>query len=171
MIPPLSTALRLIRLAKFLLALTPEQWNYATWVENTSGGCGTTCCAAGWLPSVDPKNWCWLENPGDDRYLAWPRDFPELLSYPPSMIIDALKGYFEGVSTGDIRTVFVDLHGRLDDGDYSCVEDVKRHHVAWALGLLAQGEPIPIREPPTIKAAREAIERAEEGLMQAALRD
>jgi hypothetical protein len=59
-------AQRMINLAKVLLALRPEEFDFSQWVTEWEGGtkkeplCGTVCCAAGYLPVADPKNWKWV---------------------------------------------------------------------------------------------------------------
>lgn len=61
---------RLSCLAEFLKTLHPSKFNIASWVtgENPElmaeeptqeGECGTTACAAGWLPLLYPKHWGW----------------------------------------------------------------------------------------------------------------
>src|SRR4029077_18479345 len=68
-LPPL-TLMRFKKLVAMLVSLTEKQWTYATFVESWAGGCGTVCCAAGWLPSVDPHNWVWVRNAPEGQYLS-----------------------------------------------------------------------------------------------------
>lgn len=51
---------RLLKLAKFLRKLPREKFDYSVLVKQTENGCGTVCCAVGWMPAVDPRNWKWV---------------------------------------------------------------------------------------------------------------
>ncbi len=61
---------RLSCLAEFLKTLHPSKFNISSWVTGSNpetmaeeptqaGECGTTACAAGWLPLLYPKSWEW----------------------------------------------------------------------------------------------------------------
>lgn len=52
---------RLTKLANFLEKLEPEKFDYGHFVREHADNCGTVCCAAGWLPKVDPENWEWYK--------------------------------------------------------------------------------------------------------------
>lgn len=55
---------RLRKLASFLDTLPPEKFDLEDWVTEVDPKkrhpCGTVCCAVGWLPVVDKKNWKWV---------------------------------------------------------------------------------------------------------------
>lgn len=52
---------RLQKLHDFLIKLPEKKFDFSSYVTKTDDkGCGTICCAAGWLPRVDPKNWKWV---------------------------------------------------------------------------------------------------------------
>lgn len=56
---------RFKKVIDFLKVLPKEQFNIDSWVSKSEYDiikrktCGTVCCAAGWLPKIDPKNWTW----------------------------------------------------------------------------------------------------------------
>lgn len=54
---------RLLKLANFLSALPRRSFDFSKWVAETEKRngthCGTTCCAVGWMPRVDARNWRW----------------------------------------------------------------------------------------------------------------
>jgi hypothetical protein len=54
---------KLTRWADFLEKLPPEKFNINNWVSKHENGCGTVCCAAGWLPVVFPASCgsAWVE--------------------------------------------------------------------------------------------------------------
>jgi hypothetical protein len=62
---------RLLQLASFLEQLEPTRFTLRTWV-NIPGNVeikstlrtlpeGSKACPIGWLPCVDPENWCWIQ--------------------------------------------------------------------------------------------------------------
>jgi hypothetical protein len=67
--------------------LPKEKFDFADWVRefDEEHQCGTACCAAGWLPRVDPEHWMW----GDSYH-----KIPELISdTDPDVDVD-LQEYF-----------------------------------------------------------------------------
>lgn len=53
---------RLITLREFLKTLKQEQFEYNAIVSKAEGNCGTTCCAIGWMPKIDPENFQWFRH-------------------------------------------------------------------------------------------------------------
>jgi len=55
---------RLQALHDFLVALPERKFHFGSYVneEDEELSCGTVCCAVGWMPNVDPKNWKWRPN-------------------------------------------------------------------------------------------------------------
>jgi len=55
---------RLQKLHDFLIELPEHKFYYGEYVDkcNWDDNCGTVCCAMGWMPEVDPKNWKWGDN-------------------------------------------------------------------------------------------------------------
>lgn len=53
---------RLLKLADFLQTLPPEKFSLFGYVQESIGGCGTVCCAIGWLPKLFPESWRWRED-------------------------------------------------------------------------------------------------------------
>lgn len=108
---------RLRRLADFLDTLPVEKFNFNNFLSVRglppaqalaagSNKCGTTACAIGWLPAIDPENWAW------DDQLIWP-DIWEL-NYKPDPhagLFDAAAQYFE-ITTEESLHLFdpVDSH-------------------------------------------------------------
>lgn len=60
-------AVRLKKLADFLWQLENEKFNFGSWVFKEENGCGTVCCALGWMPKVD-KRWEWVLHLKTIRY-------------------------------------------------------------------------------------------------------
>lgn len=60
---------RLLKLAEFLDTLPEEKFNIRAYVKKAENGCGTVCCAVGWLPQVDPDNWKWKTLPLSQKVL------------------------------------------------------------------------------------------------------
>jgi hypothetical protein len=56
---------RLEKLAQFLDQLPNYKFDFSTVVSSSAGGCGTVCCAIGWLPAVFPDLVRWA--PFDER--------------------------------------------------------------------------------------------------------
>lgn len=63
---------RLHRLSNYLAALSDEQFTTSVWVHTPSPvstkrihklPVGTACCPVGWLPAVEPADWCWTVVP------------------------------------------------------------------------------------------------------------
>ena len=50
---------RWTKLLTFLRQLPRKKFDFDKWVAEKENECGTVCCAAGWLPVIDPKNWKW----------------------------------------------------------------------------------------------------------------
>lgn len=51
---------RLRRLSRFLRHLPRRKFDYGRFVTRTNeDGCGTVCCALGWMPAVDSRHWQW----------------------------------------------------------------------------------------------------------------
>jgi len=52
---------RLQKLHDFLVQLPPKKFAIKEWVTrfNQKNECGTVCCAIGWMPTVDKRNWEW----------------------------------------------------------------------------------------------------------------
>jgi hypothetical protein len=46
---------RLLKLARFLEKLPARKFDFASVVSRARNGCGSVCCAVGWLPAVFPK--------------------------------------------------------------------------------------------------------------------
>lgn len=55
---------RLQKLHDFLRELKTKSFDFGAWINNYDyeKSCGTVCCAIGWLPKIDPKNWKWNED-------------------------------------------------------------------------------------------------------------
>jgi hypothetical protein len=53
---------RLETIAKFLDILPPEKFDIGDFVTESKDGCGTVCCAIGWLPEIFPRNFKWRES-------------------------------------------------------------------------------------------------------------
>lgn len=52
---------RLLRVARFLDKLPEEKFDFSKVVSHRDENCcGTVCCAVGWMPKIDPKNWFWF---------------------------------------------------------------------------------------------------------------
>ena len=50
-------------MADFLDKLPKKKFNFRRVVTQYEDGCGTVCCAIGWLPKVFPRKWGWGINP------------------------------------------------------------------------------------------------------------
>ena len=50
---------RLRKLHDFLMVLPNSKFFFDRWIHKFENNCGTVCCAAGWMPTVDPRNWEW----------------------------------------------------------------------------------------------------------------
>lgn len=68
---------RLQKLAKFLEEHDfndPDAgFDFGTWVkgESSKHPCGTTACAIGWMPVVDPENWKYIKSKKDEDMHHW----------------------------------------------------------------------------------------------------
>jgi len=57
---------RLTKLHDFLRKLPASEFYFGNYVKyHDDLKCGTVCCAIGWLPTVDKKNWKWIIEYGD----------------------------------------------------------------------------------------------------------
>lgn len=61
---------RLRKLAAFLYKLPPEKFYFGNYVLKAENGCGTVCCAIGWLPRVFPEDWHWVRSVYGDPIAA-----------------------------------------------------------------------------------------------------
>lgn len=51
---------RLLKVANFLDQLKESEFDFDSYVAEDDGkGCGTVCCAIGWLPKLFPDSWKW----------------------------------------------------------------------------------------------------------------
>jgi hypothetical protein len=78
--------------------LPSEKFDFSDWVRefDDEHQCGTVCCAAGWLPRVDPEHWMWRDSRGR---------IPELISDPnPDVDVD-LQEYF-GIDAELVEKLF-----------------------------------------------------------------
>ena len=78
---PEPGASRLGRLSEYLKTLPVSAWDFARTVTqlDPNDGCGTICCAIGWLPMLWPEHWSWIRPIGAEpdeiriRYATNPR--------------------------------------------------------------------------------------------------
>jgi hypothetical protein len=101
---------RLHKLAAFLDTLDNKDFDYSTYVSELDDGCGTVCCAVGWLPKLFPEDWRWtgkrltpqaVELRG--RYYAYPSD--------------AASEFFD-IPQEDGEALFVDAAKYMQDANY-----------------------------------------------------
>lgn len=95
---------RLLKLAEFLDALPRSKFDIESLVREERGGCGTVCCAIGWMPKVDPKNWEWKKTEDAWRPVAGPL-FPTLRGHSSRTWMFSTSTYF-GISYEDVDYLF-----------------------------------------------------------------
>jgi hypothetical protein len=164
---PQLTVDRMGALAYKLLELLPHQFDYHTFVSQDDGACGTTCCAAGWLPAVDPARWSWRWI-ADDSVMVPKLRAPTTPSTAASNAADAriqsdLTEYFEGLRTDAIVRIFYGhelLHAAVTlltmSRHLAAMKAVEAFHVAGALALAAQRRPVTIRNH-TVESATQLV--------------
>jgi hypothetical protein len=108
---------RLRRLSAFLRTLPPERFNFRRLVLRCdTNGCGTVCCAVGWLPAVDKRNWKW------SRCIYTSSIFPELRGFEGNPTIRSLSQYF-GINTNHIIDLFYPgAYGNQLKGNATAIE-------------------------------------------------
>lgn len=110
---------RLQRLCGFLQALPPESFDYSDWVSEADADqrhpCGTVCCAAGWLPKVDPKAWGWYATKDTapcflGALCIYRRGEGKRTTLPATVgVVRALSEYFPAMRPQDVQVVFIDV--------------------------------------------------------------
>lgn len=116
---------RLKQWIDFLHNLPDEKFDYDLWVSETDGhACGTVCCAAGWLPAVDPENWQW-----QDDWRANDLLMPRLKEVPSMTTVSAVAKYLEVEPNGYYYELFDAVLRGFAFKDYS----PSRKHVILAL--------------------------------------
>ena len=108
-------AQRLTKLAEFLKTVHPSKFNIASWVTGPNpelmadeptkeGECGTTACAAGWLPLLYPKSWEWT------RTVAYSSSERRSLSYlggnPSAMYLATSLEHFFSLKPKQVYNIF-----------------------------------------------------------------
>lgn len=94
--------IRFRKLINFLSCLPSENLRMTVWVTTLDRKytCNSVCCAVGWLPKIDPRNWKWTDS-------GWP--LPQFKSYTDVGRIatpyEHAAQYF-GISNGEAERLF-----------------------------------------------------------------
>jgi hypothetical protein len=135
---PQLTKDRMGALAHFLITLDVKAWAYEKLLTafDVAHNCGTICCAAGWLPKVDPKRWRWEVVDLDFTDSAPDLD-PTVVYHDGRDARNGLSDYFHGLDHRQIDHVFHAMH---DDYNVS-YHGIRPWHVAAELARIAADQP------------------------------
>ena len=130
------------KLAEFLEALPAKKFCYHEMVLEAKNGCGTLCCAAGWMPKVDAVNWQWYQTPS--TWYGENLTLPRLRKRPRADLLLALAAYF-GLDKSTAQIVFYRVGLLISDDAYIGHSDstVSAYHVAAALRYLLTHDEFP----------------------------
>lgn len=134
---------RFTQLADFLCTLPPERFNYDDFVQkggekwmldedekaDPRAACGTTCCAAGWLPAIAPDDFEWAQEDGRVSLRC---------KNPAAETYLGLSWWFN-ISHDFVEAIFYraeDLF-RLWDGEKPARDELKIEHLVFVLRLVA----------------------------------
>lgn len=108
-------AVRLKKLADFLHQLPKEKFDFKDWVTTQKNGCGTICCALGWMPKVD-KRWKWISI-SQAPYRLIP--YCETTAFPSSVYYEQAQEYF-GITPSEYCCLFIsDYQNYIEYKDFS----------------------------------------------------
>ena len=94
---------RLEKLANFLKTLKRKQFDFTEIIAKSENGCGTVCCAVGWLPAVD-RNIKWAQDLLIDDLLN--KKTGEEITFRFGYASDGILNYF-GISQDEAKALFI----------------------------------------------------------------